>query len=145
MQNAAGGMGQVSLTARAQTNPGGKRKKLVKHKNQSKDPKEKIYRLPSLSKCLEHEILPKSSMMLKQICEIASQNTGFINSHFEEYIKNKGPNGNSTTALKSTAGLVTAKNIVNKVPNLEVKGREKAVSPLRDSQKPKLGITNLEL
>jgi len=26
---------------------------------------EKIYRLPSISKCLEHEILPKSSMMLK--------------------------------------------------------------------------------
>ena len=31
---------------------------------------DKIYRLPSISKCLEHEILPRSSLMLKQICEI---------------------------------------------------------------------------
>ena len=127
MQNAAGGLGQVSLTARAQTNPGGKRKKLVKQKK-SRDNKEKIYRLPSLSKCLEHEILPKSSMMLKQICEIASQNTGFINSHFEEYIKKKGTqNLNSTTALKPTAGLV-AQVKTPRAPNLEVKGLEKTVA-----------------
>ena len=139
-------MGQVSLTARAQTNPGGKRKKLVKNKK-SRDTKEKIYRLPSLSKCLEHEILPKSSMMLKQICEIASSNTGFINSHFEEYIKKKThSNLSSTLALKSTAGLVTSTNVTTKAPALEVKGREKAVSPLKDlASKPKLGITNLEL
>jgi hypothetical protein len=84
-------------------------------------------------------------MMLKQICEIASQNTGFINSHFEEYIKHKGTNVPSTTALKSTAGIVSAKNIDNKVPYLEVKGREKAVSPLKDPPKAKLGIKNLEL
>jgi hypothetical protein len=117
---------------------------LVKHKK-SRDTKEKIYRLPSLSKCLEHEILPKSSMMLKQICEIASSNTGFINSHFEEYIKKK-THLSSTHALKSTVGLVTSTNILTKVPVLEVKGREKAVSPLRDpAPKPKLGITNLEL
>jgi len=51
--------------------------------------KDKIYRLPSLSKCLEHEILPKSSLMLKQICEIASSNTGFIKTHFDEYVKKK--------------------------------------------------------
>ena len=84
-------------------------------------------------------------MMLKQICEIASQNTGFINSHFEEYIKHKATNVTSTTALKSTAGIVSAQSIVSKVPNLEVKGREKAVSPLKDAPKAKLGITNLEL
>ena len=139
-------MGQVSLTERAQTNPGGKRKKLVKHKK-SRDTKEKIYRLPSLSKCLEHEILPKSSMMLKQICEIASSNTGFINSHFEEYIKKKThSNLSSTQALKSTVGLVTSTNNLTKVPALEVKGREKAVSPFKEpAPKPKLGITNLEL
>jgi hypothetical protein len=35
---------------------------------------DKVYRLPSISKCLEHEILPRSSLMLKQICEIASHN-----------------------------------------------------------------------
>jgi hypothetical protein len=66
IQNGAGvGSGQASLTARAQTNPGGnRRKKLVKEKT-ARDHKEKIYRLPSLSKCLENEILPKSSMMLK--------------------------------------------------------------------------------
>jgi hypothetical protein len=117
---------------------------VVKHKK-SRDTKEKIYRLPSLSKCLEHEILPKSSMMLKQICEIASSNTGFINSHFEEYIKKKThANLSSTHALKSTVGLVTSTKVPP--PVLEVKGREKAVSPLRDpAPKPKLGITNLEL
>jgi len=44
--------------------------------SRGKVPKEgdKIYRLPSISKCLEHEILPRSSLMLKQICEIASSN-----------------------------------------------------------------------
>ena len=30
--------------------------------------------------------------MLKQICEIASQNTGFIKTHFEEYVKKKAKN-----------------------------------------------------
>lgn len=119
---------------------------MVKQHRKSRDTKEKIYRLPSLSKCLEHEILPKSSMMLKQICEIASQNTGFINSHFEEYIKKKGSNNlSSTSALKSTAGLVTKAPLISKAPQLEVKGKEKAVSPSQESQKARLGITNLEL
>ncbi len=79
--------------------------------------KDKIYRLPSLSKCLEHEILPKSSLMLKQICEIASQNTGFIKTHFEEYVKKKAKNLFSQTVPISPANLNT--------PNLHVDGREK--------------------
>lgn len=46
------------------------RRKLIQRKTLSKG--EMIYRLPSLSKCLQHEILPRSSLMLKQICEIGS-------------------------------------------------------------------------
>eukprot|EP00347_Sterkiella_histriomuscorum_P023067 403336077 len=47
----------------------------------------KLYRLPSLSKCLEHEILPKNSIMLRQLCELASTNRNFLKSHFNEFIK----------------------------------------------------------
>lgn len=46
------------------------KKKLIKRKHMGKG--DMIYRLPSISKCLEHDILPKNTMMLKQICEIAS-------------------------------------------------------------------------
>lgn len=70
-------------------------------------------------------------MMLKQICEIASQNTGFINSHFEEYIKNRGTQNGALSP--TTAGLVNAKMNIGSEPRLEIKGREKAVSPLRDA------------
>lgn len=82
--------------------------------------KDKIYRLPSLSKCLEHEILPKSSLMLKQICEIASSNTGFIKNHFEEYVKKKAKN---LFASSANLHLGTAINPVT--PKLQVNGREK--------------------
>jgi hypothetical protein len=70
--------------------------------------------LPSLSKCLEHEILPKNSRMLKEICEIATTNTGFIKSHFEEYIK--------TTKVKK-GGVLTPKQ----GNPLQVNGKEKQV------------------
>ena len=48
---------------------------------------ERIYRLPSLSKCLQNEILPKNSAMIRQICELATTNQCFLRSHFNEFLK----------------------------------------------------------
>ncbi|CDW79715.1 UNKNOWN [Stylonychia lemnae] len=36
---------------------------------------------------LEHQILPKNSLMLRQLCELASTNQSFIKSHFNEFVK----------------------------------------------------------
>jgi len=107
---------------RAQTGkPAKKRNTQAKsHRNNKVLNKDKIYRLPSLSKCLEHEILPKSSLMLKQICEIASSNTGFIKTHFEEYVKKKAKN-----LFESSANLRLGTTINPVTPKLQVDGREK--------------------
>ena len=92
---------------------------------------DKIYRLPSISKCLEHEILPRSSLMLKQICEIASSNQGFIKTHFDEFIKKK-----AMTMLSSR----TSTPIPQPGSDLKVDGNQKE----RQGRK-KMGVTNLVL
>ena len=138
----AGGQGQ---TTRAQTGKPKKRNRQTKSSHVLN--KDKIYRLPSLSKCLEHEILPKSSLMLKQICEIASSNTGFINTHFEEYVKNKAKN------LFASSNNLHIGAFKQNTPKLQVDGKEKErVLYQKDmgmsrprQQVVQVGITNFEL
>lgn len=72
--------------------------------------------------------------MLKEICEIATTNTGFIKSHFEEYIK-------TTKGGKKGSGVFSPKQGLSSV-NLQVDGK---VLSSRGERPRQVGIKNIEL